>query len=80
MHAICKDDQDDTKICLICCDRAEGDVLLFDELKTLAEKHSDQLTMHVILSHPSDKWQGQKGHLDDDFLKVRLQLRGFKRV
>jgi nitrate reductase (NAD(P)H) len=38
------------------------------ELKELADQHPDQFEITHILSHPSNSWKGEKGHVNEDII------------
>lgn len=64
--------EDDTELRVIDANKTEGDILLRESLDELANKYPKQLTITHILSHPSGKWQGSKGHVDSDIIKKVL--------
>ena len=58
MCAVLRDPKDSTEISLIFANRTEADILLKDELDMLARGHPNRLSVHYILSKPTDseKW------------------------
>ncbi|KJK76320.1 hypothetical protein H634G_08380 [Metarhizium anisopliae BRIP 53293] len=64
--------QDKTKISLIDANKTEGDILMRDELDQFQQESRDKLRVTHILSHPSDKWNGLRGHVDEVKIKDNL--------
>ncbi len=60
---------DDTQIAVIDANKSEADILLKEELESLQKEHSKQFRLEHVLSHPSDEWQGTKGHVNADIIK-----------
>jgi nitrate reductase (NAD(P)H) len=60
---------DDTQIAVIDANKSEGDILLKEELQSFKDKHGSQFRIEHILSHPSEKWGGKKGHVNADIIK-----------
>eukprot|EP01036_Dinobryon_divergens_P027779 gene27779-36606_t len=54
---------DKTKISMIYANRYEVDILLREELDSLALSHPDQFSLHYVLSRPGDSWAHFKGHV-----------------
>lgn len=63
---------DGTEIRVVDANKSEADILLRDELDDFEKKHNEQLKITYVLSHPSDDWQGEKGHVNADILKEAL--------
>lgn len=61
--------KDETKIKVVDANKTENDILLRDELNQVAKNHPDQFQLTHVLSHPSDDWNGEKGHVNKDILE-----------
>jgi nitrate reductase (NAD(P)H) len=62
-------DSDKTKIKVVDANKDESSILLREDLDKFAKEHKDSFEIQHILSHPSDDWKGEKGHVDED--KIR---------
>lgn len=60
---------DDTHIAVVDANKSEEDILLKDELEKLQKEHSGQFRIEHVLSHPSENWEGKKGHVNADVIK-----------
>jgi nitrate reductase (NAD(P)H) len=60
---------DDTEIRVVDANKTEDDILLREQLHELEESHPNQIKITHVLSHPSDQWQGKKGHIDADIIR-----------
>lgn len=60
---------DKTQLRVIDANKSENDILLRDEMDHLGKEHKDQFMITHVLSHPSDKWKGIKGHVNADIIK-----------
>lgn len=66
------DASDKTTVRVVDANKSESDILLREELDGF-EKHSKgQLKVTHVLSHPSDKWKGEKGHVDGNIIENSL--------
>ncbi|KJR84270.1 nitrate reductase (NADH) [Sporothrix schenckii 1099-18] len=67
---------DETQLRVIDANKAEGDILLRDELDALAKNAAsrDQQQMKIthILSHADKAWQGRRGHVDAGLIRETL--------
>lgn len=61
--------EDKTALKVIDANKTEGDILLRGELDELAKKHPDQFQITHVLSHPSDDWKGETGHVSKEILE-----------
>lgn len=66
------DPNDNTPIRVIDANKSEGDILLHDELDKFVKLSNGALEITHVLSHPSDKWKGLKGHVNEDIVKEKL--------
>lgn len=66
---ILKTPDDKTRVKVIDANKSENDILLSSELEDFARNHCEQFQIAHVLSHPSDKWKGLKGHLNEDVIK-----------
>ncbi|KEQ57611.1 uncharacterized protein M437DRAFT_79565 [Aureobasidium melanogenum CBS 110374] len=62
-------DSDKTKIKVVDANKDESAILLREDLNKFAKDHKDSFEIQHILSHPSDDWKGEKGHVDADKIK-----------
>jgi ferredoxin-NADP reductase/mono/diheme cytochrome c family protein len=58
----------DTEVTLLYCVRTENDIIFRKELQNLQGRVRN-FRYHVLLSKPSLKWTGDRGHLDRDFIQ-----------
>ncbi len=59
IKAVLRDPQDRTKMSLVFANLSEADILLYEELKDLAIKHSDQFKVHFVVNEVSH-FQGEQ--------------------
>lgn len=52
IRAICEDPRDTTEVSLVYANRAEGDMLLRDELEAFARRYPRNLRLHYLLDNP----------------------------
>lgn len=72
IKAILRNPEDETKMSLIFANVSKDDILLYEELKEMALKHSDQLTVHFVLNNPpnDEEWTGSVGYITADIIKA----------
>ncbi|TKA49862.1 hypothetical protein B0A49_12768, partial [Cryomyces minteri] len=63
---------DKTELRVVDANKTEGDILLHESLDEFEKDHGEQLKVTHVLSHPSEKWKGKKGHVNADILKEAL--------
>lgn len=73
-----KDDK--TKVKAIYVNKSESDILLREDLDHFTKEHGDQFSITHVLSHPSDKWKGLKGHVNENIIKNHVFEPGEKNV
>lgn len=61
-------------VLLIYAANAEADLAYRKELEVLQGQLD--LTVRIILSKPADGWGGDRGHIDDDYLRTELAIPG----
>ena len=66
---ILKDPSDRTQLRIIDANKGENDILLKDEMEMFSQQHGDQIQVCHVLSHPSEEWEGIKGHVDENVIK-----------
>lgn len=71
IKAILRNPEDETKISLIFANVSKDDVLLYEELKEMALKHSDKLKVHFVLNNPpsDEEWTGSVGYVTAEIIK-----------
>jgi len=69
IKAILRNPADKTKISLIFANVNESDILLRDELDSLALKHADQFKVHYVLNNPPEGWTGGVGFVTKDMIE-----------
>jgi nitrate reductase (NAD(P)H) len=69
---------DETEIRVVDANKSEKDILLKEELDKFEEESKGQLKVVHVLSHPSEGWQGKKGHVDAGIIKESLFAPGEK--
>ncbi|TLD09664.1 hypothetical protein E2P81_ATG10191, partial [Venturia nashicola] len=57
---------------VIDANKSEGDILLKKELEDLEKKGNGRVKSTHVLSHPSEKWKGAKGHVNEQLIKENL--------
>lgn len=72
IRRICEDPRDDTKVTLLYANKTEEDILLRDELESLARDHSDQLSVYHTLSGPPQDWKQGEGRITKQLIEDRL--------
>lgn len=72
IKAILRNPQDKTKMSLIFANVSKDDILLYEELKEMALKHSEQLKVHFVLNNPpiDEEWNGSVGFITADIIKA----------
>ncbi|RMX88701.1 hypothetical protein D0869_01431 [Hortaea werneckii] len=61
-----------TQLKVLDANKSEADILLHDELKRLEATSQGQLQVKYVLSHPSESWNGLKGHVNEQMIKDNL--------
>ncbi|KAG9256137.1 uncharacterized protein F5Z01DRAFT_635090 [Emericellopsis atlantica] len=61
--------EDKTQLRVVDANKTESDILLRDELAQFERDSQGQLKITHVLSHPSDTWQGEKGHVNEEILQ-----------
>jgi nitrate reductase (NAD(P)H) len=52
--------------------KSESDILLRSELEDLEKKSHGRVKVTHVLSHPSEKWTGVRGHVNEEVIKKHL--------
>jgi NAD(P)H-flavin reductase len=63
---------DETEVGVMDANKSEKDILLREELDGFVKKSGGRLRVEHILSHPSESWNGRKGHVDAKSLRSVL--------
>jgi len=71
IHSILADDQDQTKISMIDCNKSYEDILLKDEFDKYAKDFPDRFKIwHALSKAPEDKdWKYGQGHLNEQLMR-----------
>ena len=63
---------DNTEIAVLDANKTEADILLHESLDSFVKQSKGQLKITHVLSHPSDGWKGEQGHVDESLIKKTL--------
>lgn len=63
---------DKTQIRVVDTNKSKKDILLREKLDEFEKNSDGRLRITHVLSHPSDEWTGNKGHMDADIIKEGL--------
>lgn len=63
---------DNTELRVVDANKSEFDILLKDELDEFQTQSHGQLSVTHVLSHPSNGWKGEKGHVNTELLQKTL--------
>lgn len=72
IRAVCEDDRDTTEISLIYASRTEEDMLLREELESMARRYPKNLKIFYTLDSPPAGWTHGSGHVTRDMMAERL--------
>lgn len=70
--------EDKTEIRVVDANKSEKDILLKEALDQFEKESNGRLKITHVLSHPSDDWQGTKGHVNADIIREALFAPGDK--
>ena len=59
----------DVQVRVLDANKSESDILLRSELDDLERKSKGRVKITQVLSHPSEQWQGLKGHVNEQVIK-----------
>lgn len=76
IRAICEDPRDETRVSLVYANRAEGDILLREELEALAARYPEKLRIWYLLDVAPEGWGYGVGYVTRDVLQERMPLPG----
>jgi nitrate reductase (NAD(P)H) len=62
----------DVQVRVLDANKSEADILLKTELDDLEKKSNGRVKVTHVLSHPSEKWTGVKGHVNEKVIKENL--------
>lgn len=62
----------EVQVRVVDANKTEGDILMREDLKKLEDESGGRAKVTHILSHPSEKWTGLKGHVNEDIIKRNL--------
>jgi nitrate reductase (NAD(P)H) len=63
---------DNIQVRVVDANKSERDILLKDELERFERQTNGQIRVSHILSHPSEGWNGRKGHVDAEAIQELL--------
>ncbi|KAF2758588.1 hypothetical protein EJ05DRAFT_452115 [Pseudovirgaria hyperparasitica] len=63
---------DETQLRVVDANKSETDILLREEMDAFVEKGKGRLKVVHVLSHPSESWNGIKGHVDENVIRENL--------
>ncbi|RMZ80486.1 hypothetical protein DV737_g3015, partial [Chaetothyriales sp. CBS 132003] len=73
IRTICGDSEDQTRITLLYVSRTQGDILLRDEISSLAAQFPNKLKVHYFVSDERDPgWIGERGRITAQKLSLLL--------
>jgi cytochrome-b5 reductase len=72
IRAICEDERDTTEVSLVYANRAEGDILLREELDRYARRYPRNLKVHYVLDTPPAGWAGGAGYVTRETMAERF--------
>jgi len=72
IKAVLKDKKDTTMLSLLYANQTEEDILVREELESLAKEHSSRLKVWYTLDRPVEGWQYSSGFICEDMIKERL--------
>ncbi|KAI9288442.1 hypothetical protein BC943DRAFT_272989, partial [Umbelopsis sp. AD052] len=72
LRKIIDNSEDKTKVNLLYCNRTEADILLRDELETMAAKNPERLQITYCLSQPPPEWEQESGRVSLDMVKKHM--------
>ncbi|KAL3458631.1 hypothetical protein BJX64DRAFT_301836 [Aspergillus heterothallicus] len=68
IRAICEDEADPTRVSLLYANNTEADILMREQLESLAKKFPQKLEVRHVLSHAGDDWKGYKGFVNGEMI------------
>lgn len=72
IRAICEDDRDLTEISLIYANRTEADILLREQLETMAKKYPKNFKLYYLLDSPPENWQYGSGYVTQELMAEKF--------
>ncbi|KAK3654164.1 hypothetical protein LTR56_004219 [Elasticomyces elasticus] len=64
--------EEEVQVCVVEANKSESDILLREELEHFVQESKGRSKVAHVLSHPSESWQGLKGHVNADVLRSNL--------
>lgn len=64
--------EDEVQVRVVDANKSEEDILLREELDHFEKESKGRLKVTHVLSHPSEEWDGLKGHVNGDIIKDSL--------
>lgn len=73
ISAVLRDPNDTTLLTLLFANQSEDDILVREELETLARKYPDQFKLHYTLDNPpAENWKYSTGFINKDMISKHL--------
>ncbi|KAH6645119.1 oxidoreductase NAD-binding domain-containing protein [Truncatella angustata] len=72
IRAICEDDRDLTEVSLIYANRSEADILLREQLETMARKYPKNFKLYYLLDNPPADWQFGSGYVTKELMAEKF--------
>lgn len=72
ISAVLRDPDDKTTLSLLFANQTEDDILVREELESLAKKHPDQFKLHYTLDNPPKNWKYSSGFINKDMIASHL--------
>lgn len=72
IRAICSDPADNTQVSLLYANDSEADILLKENLDSLAKQYPQKFQVHYVLVIPPSGWTGSVGFVTADLIRQKL--------
>ncbi|KAL2842863.1 hypothetical protein BJX68DRAFT_278185 [Aspergillus pseudodeflectus] len=72
IRAICEDESDATRVSLLYANNTEEDILMREELESLAKKFPEKFEVRYVLSRAGDGWKGYRGFVRGEMIEKHI--------
>eukprot|EP00123_Amoebidium_parasiticum_P013461 comp21968_c0_seq1/m.31703 comp21968_c0_seq1/g.31703 ORF comp21968_c0_seq1/g.31703 comp21968_c0_seq1/m.31703 type:complete len:297 (-) comp21968_c0_seq1:316-1206(-) len=72
IHELLRHPENKTKITLVFCNKTSSDIMLKNELDSLASKHPDTFKIHYVIDKEEPGWKHGVGYLNADVIKANM--------